>query len=182
MDEKSENRPAKNIFNPENNEELLQGWCIHAHKERNRHDLAARRFDQARLWLGGTACVFSAIVGTSVFSVFEKESSPGVAVKAVIVSLSILSAILTSLNTFLNLAERAEKHRSAGAQYKEMIWKIERIQSKTKEPFVLEIEERLKDIQSTAPVVPNGIRSKVEKEFEKIEFVHKADDIYRSNN
>src|SRR5437667_5886883 len=111
----------KLIFEPENVDQLLKGCLHHVHKVRDRHDLAARRCDRIRWWLGGSAAVLSAIVGTTIFAAVEKHlDNSSLTLKVLIISVGILAAILTGLSTFLNLAERTEKHRSAGVQYKKM--------------------------------------------------------------
>jgi len=63
------------IFEPDNPNELLRGWLLHAHKGRDRHDLAARRCDRQRYLLGIPATIFSAIVGTSTFAALQE--TPG---------------------------------------------------------------------------------------------------------
>src|SRR6202035_696654 len=100
----------------------------HAHKGRQRHDRAARRCARRMLWIGGSSAVLSALVGTSVFVALEKQTSHA-SIAVGIGLLSILSAILASLSTFLNLSERAEKHRTAGVSYKEVVRELERILS-----------------------------------------------------
>lgn len=104
-----------------------------------------------------------------------------------IASLAILSAVLTSLTTFLNLSERAEKHRSAGVEYKKVIREVERILSvpvgnlANSDPSVVALEKRLDDIEDGAPVVPERIYDRVEAEWDKrgVEMVPKADDLYK---
>lgn len=57
----------------------------------------------------------SAIVGTSIFAVWVTNlagSSPWL--QFGIITIAVSSAALTALSSFLNLAERTEKHRSVG--------------------------------------------------------------------
>jgi len=60
------------IFEPDNPNELLRGWLLHAHKGRDRHDLAARRSDHQRYLIGIPATITAAIVGTSTFAALQK--------------------------------------------------------------------------------------------------------------
>jgi hypothetical protein len=185
MNANSPKSNGKEIFKPRGTEELLKGWLLHAHKGRRRHDLAARRCDQYRIWLGGLAAAFSAIVGTSVFAIFEKGTSD-FTIKVVVVIISLLSAILTSLSTFLNLSERAEKHRSAGVRYKEVIRELERILSASVDGLtnsdvsLTRIQKQLDELEERAPVVAERIYDRVENEWRKggITFVEKAGDLY----
>ena len=179
---------TKKIFEPESIEELLRGWLLHSHKGRQRHDRAARRLDRARIWLGAIATVFAVVVSTSIFTALEKESSGNL--KAVVVTISILSAILSGLSTFLNLAERADKHRSAGVQYKAMIRELERRLSEGTgnsniAPSVLdEIQKRLNELEESAPIVPEQIFILVDKDWNLhgVEKITKATDLYNPNN
>jgi hypothetical protein len=179
---------TKKIFAPGSTEELLQGWLLHSHKGRQRHDRAARQLDRARIWLGAIATAFAVVVSTSVFAALEKDSS-GIW-KVVLPVISILSAILSGLSTFLNLAERAEKHRLAGVQYKAMIRELERrlsdgIIDSTITPSVLdEIQTRLDELEKNAPIVPERIFLLVDKDWNlhSVEKITKATDLYNPGN
>lgn len=179
---------TKKIFEPDSPEELLRGWLLHSHKGRQRHDRAARRLDRARVSLGATATAFAVIVSTSIFAALEKDSS-GVW-KIMLPVISLLSAILSGLSTFLNLAERADKHRSAGVQYKAMIRELERrlsegISNSTITPSVLdEIQKRLDELEESAPIVPEQIFLLVDKDWNlhRVEKISKAGDLYNPNN
>jgi hypothetical protein len=175
----------KKIFDPRNVEELIQGWLIHAHKGRDRHDKAARRCARNRLWLGGAASILSAIVGTSIFASFgEKFTSKYV--QAVVILLGILSAILTGLSTFLNLSEQAEKHRSAGVQYKKVIRDLAFIRSQQSKSLpdtndlLTGIKKTLDDLEESAPVMPERIFDKIDNEYKNngIMFAPTADELY----
>jgi hypothetical protein len=179
---------TKKIFEPDSTEELLRGWLQHSHKGRQRHDRAARRLDRARVWLGAIATAFAVLVSTSVFAALEKDASGSWKVALPIVS--VLSAILSGLSTFLNLAERADKHRSAGVQYKAMIRELERRLSEgtdnsTITPSMLdEMQKRLDELEDNAPIVPEPIFLLVDKDWNShgVERITKADGLYSSKN
>jgi hypothetical protein len=132
--------------------------------------------------------VFAVGVSTSVFAALEKNSSG--AWKVVLPVISVLSAILSGLSTFLNLAERADKHRSAGVRYKVMIRELERRLSEgtsnsTITPSVLdEMEKRLNELEEGAPIVPEQIFLLLDKVWNRrgVKPVTKVDDLYNSNN
>ncbi len=175
----------RKIFEPSHIDEVFLGWLLHAHKGRQRHDIAARRYDRFRLWLGAPAATFSAIVGTSVFAAMDK----GGPARFVIASVSIASAILTGLSTFLNLSERAEKHRSAGARYKEVIRELERIHGQgiatavREDPaLAMKIKTRLDELEESAPIVPERIYDQVERDWSRrgVDLVPCAEDLYPS--
>lgn len=176
---------SKKIFEPEDVEQLLQGWLFHSHKGRNRHDRAARRCDTRRVWIGGAATVLSAIVGTSIFVALQKQTTYAW-VTVVVGLVAVLAAILTSLSAFLNLSERAEKHRSAGVGYKTIIRELERILSvsaagmSNKDPVVMAVQTRLDQLEEHAPVVPERLNEQIDDEWldQGIQLVPTAAELY----
>lgn len=181
---------TKKIFEPESAEELLRGWLLHSHKGRQRHDRAARRLDTARVGLGAAATAFAVVVSTSVFADLGKclPGSWKPILSVVIPVISLFSAILTGLSTFLNLAERTDKHRSAGVRYKAMIRELERRlseeagNSSITPPLIGEIQKRLDELEESAPIVPERIFLFVDKEWalHGVKTITKADDLYNS--
>lgn len=177
----------RKIFEPNTVEQLLRGWLLHAHKGRNRHDLSARWHDQQRIWLGGTAVVVSAIIATSasISAALQPDALPSI--KIIIAMFGSLSAILIGLSTFLNLAERAEKHRSAGVRYKEIIRELERVLSihsvkdlTNTDPTLVKIQKKLDELEEAAPVVSERIYDRVESDWKKhgVTFITTADKMY----
>jgi hypothetical protein len=164
----------KKIFEPANREELLRGWLLHAHKGRDRHDLAARRNDTYRYWLGVPNFILSAVVGTSVFASLNTQVDTSL--KIVLGLVSIISAILASLQTFYNFAGLAESHRVAGVKYKAIIRELEQIltqplkQLPEKADYLNDLRKRLDDLELEAPVVPEGIYRRVEDRYEGVIF------------
>ena len=119
-------KPQK-LFDPESPAELLLGWLVHAHKGRDRHDLAARVYERGRYMLGVPTLIASTIVGTSVFSAL---SSPSGGVPSLWVGLfSVLAAILAALQTFLDLPARSAQHRATGVKYKAAIRELEQMRA-----------------------------------------------------
>lgn len=181
---------TKKIFNPEDGRQLLEAWLLHAHKGRQRHDRAARRYDLWRLWLGGVATGFAVVVGTSIYAALEK-SAPNAYVKVSVVALGLISAILNGVSTYLNLPERVEKHRNAGVSYKAVIRDLERVLSHKgagslshTDPQLMEIQKRLDELEQTMPVVSEKIYNQVEDDWKKqgINFVGVAAELYRSKD
>jgi hypothetical protein len=179
------------IFEPDNEEELLRGWLLHAHKGRDRHDETTRHFESRRYWLGVPAAILSAIVGASVFAslseLFEQSNlSDGVVL--FVGFLSILAAALAGLQTTLNYAERAESHRVTGVKYKKIVRELEymltgsgehlMVGDDSTEQLLLDIRNRLDLLEEEAPVVPNKIYTRVEHRYSATVFVPKANQLY----
>ncbi len=166
--------PTTSLFEPDDPNELLRGWLLHAHKGRDRHDLAARRCDQRRYLIGIPATIVAAIVGTSTFAAFQE--SPDRLVQLVVGVLAIVAAILTSLQTFLDLGARAERHRLAGVRYKTVIRHLEQlgigtIKTGLDSPVVNELRQRLDALEEEMPVVPPAIYDQVEAKYRDPAFV-----------
>ena len=168
----------KKLFEPANREELLRGWLLHAHKGRDRHDLAARRNDTYRYWLGVPTIMLSAVVGTSVFASLDAQVEPWL--KIILGLVSIISAVLASLQTFYNFASHAESHRMAGVKYKTIIRELEQVlarpleQLPDKADYLNELRKRLDDLELAAPVVPEGVFRHVEDHYTSFVFAERA--------
>jgi len=167
--------PTTIVFEPDNPNELLRGWLLHAHKGRDRHDLAARRCDDQRYLIGVPATVITAIVGTSVFAALQE--SPNRVVQVVVGVLAIAAAILSSLQSFLDLGARAERHRMAGVRYKAVIRQLEQMgigtlhDLKLDAPVVNELRQNLDSLEEDMPVVPPSVYDAVETKYADKDFV-----------
>ncbi|OLL28543.1 hypothetical protein BTH42_26935 [Burkholderia sp. SRS-W-2-2016] len=101
---------------PGDETELLLKWIRRARESQMSHyDMADLLSARARR-LGWLVTVLSAFVGTAVF---VSLSAPPISIEMrIFVGLvSVAAAISAALQTFLRYAERAEKHRAAGARY-----------------------------------------------------------------
>lgn len=158
------------IFNPGDKNELLKGWLLHAHKMRDRHDLAARRFSSYNWWLSISATVLSATVGTSVFASLSDIGFGSVWGKITFGVFAMVAAGLAALQASLKLGERAERHRAAGAQFKIIIRCFERISAgsiphQDTESLLVDLKKRLDVLEIDAPVVPPGIYNQVQDKY-----------------
>lgn len=164
----------KKQFQPANPLELIRGWLLHAHKYRDCHDLAGRRNNTYRYWLGVTSIILSAFVGSSLFATLLTQVKP--AFQIIIGLGSILAAVLASLQTFFNFAGLTERHRLAGVKYKAIIWELEQILSHPIEnnleiaKTLDDIRKRLALIEKESPVVPESIYQKVEDAYQCVTF------------
>lgn len=174
---------AKLLFQPTEIAELLSGWLLHAHKERDRHDSAARRYEGRRFTLGSIAITLSATVGTSVFaSLATSARAPWIAVAVGLVS--VAATVLTALSTFLDYAGRAQRHRRAAANCKGIIHEIEEAFATMKSGgqidslWVQAIRKRFDLIETETPVVVSAVYDEIQQEYQTVHFVQKAADLY----
>lgn len=94
---------------------LMSEWQQRASVSQDAHYVIATRLGRYNLFFGIPVVVFSTIVGTSVFATLQENVVVGWRIAVGIVS--VLAAVLASLQTFLRFQERAEKHRSAAEQW-----------------------------------------------------------------
>jgi len=171
-------RNQKKIFKPESAEELLKGWALHAHKGRDRHDETARQLEKYRYRLGVPTIILASIVGTSVFASLETQVDFWI--KIIIGFSSVSAAILASLQTFYNHADRAERHRVAGVKYKAIIRELEQIlvnppgEPISQNDLINGIRMRLDTLESESPVVPENIYNRIEAKYSSVDFVAKV--------
>jgi hypothetical protein len=193
----------KLIFRPEEAKAALDGWLVHSHKGRDRHDRAARRMDSYRYVLGVPVVVLSAVVGTSVITDLQETVEWGIYLVGL---LAIASASLAGIQTSFNYSERAEKHRIAGVKYKAIIREIEETSSKILEhlnkadretpigkfkiddkeidihSYLSKLRIRLDRLEDEAPVVPQEIYDQIEDEYKnKVRHVKTVWELYQSN-
>lgn len=95
--------------------EVLDDWYQRISVTQRAHYMSADHFGRRRHWLGIPAAGLSTVVGTAVFAALGKRPEPWIQISVGLGS--VLAAVLTGLQTLLGYAERAEKHRIAGAKY-----------------------------------------------------------------
>ena len=148
---------------------LLLKWSERARANQMQHWEAARYYDSVNLALGGPAVALSAVVGTAVFATLEKQI--GFKLQLAIGAISVLTAILVALQTFLRLSEKAEKHRGMAAAYSSVRRRIEAALSLVPEgqdSLTRTVEEVLKELNNLAestPTVPRHIWRKTKREL-----------------
>jgi len=172
----------KKVFSPAAIGELLNGWLIHSHKSRDRHDMASRAYAGGQYALGIPTLIVSTVVGTSVFSALSSEQVPALWVGL----LSIAGAVLAALQTFLDFGGRSDKHRTAGVKYKAAIRLFELTKVRLAEGEVITTDEidsfreMLDSLEESAPVIMSRIYDRVEKKYKDLRYVPDAAGLYSS--
>ncbi len=95
--------------------ELLRDWEARAISSSEAHYELATRLSKSNIRFGIPVVVLTTFVGTSVFATLQHEVNTGLRVAVGL--LSVLAAVLASLQTFLRFGERAEKHRTAAEHW-----------------------------------------------------------------
>lgn len=94
---------------------LLDDWHDRAALSQEAHYAIATRLTKYNIWFGVPVVAFATFVGTSVFATLQKDV--GTSLRILVGSVSVLAAVLASLQTFLRFQERAEKHRAAAEHW-----------------------------------------------------------------
>lgn len=96
-------------------EDLLARWLRRTRDSAFAHYAAEEQHSRLNYALGAPAAFLAAVVGTSVFASLDKVVDNRV--KLIVGGLSIGSAVLAGLQTFLRYGDRAERHRKAAVLY-----------------------------------------------------------------
>ena len=150
---------------PASTEELLQDWYRRAREAQFALYEAAKPLSRANYNLGIPVALLSAFVGTSIFATLQKDQAD-TRLRILIGIISVLAAVLASLQTFLRLSERAEKHRAAAVRYGALRRELEAAIAKGgpyEDKLVAGVREKLDSISSDSPEIPARVWTKVEK-------------------
>lgn len=90
---------------------LLREWHRRAAASSDAHYALATDLHRHNIWLGIPVVALATFVGTSVFATLQEDVRTDL--RILVGSISVLAAVLASLQTFLRFQERAEKHRAA---------------------------------------------------------------------
>lgn len=173
----------KRLPDPANVPELIRFWLLHAHKGRDRHDTAARRFEGRRLWYGVLTIALTAIVGSSVFASIGQQ--PAVWIRVLVGLLSVTASTFAALQTFLDYQGRSERHRIAAAKYKATIRELEEVLSTPDDRITVEqqwfgaLRQRFDALEQEMPVVAPRIYDEIERIYTNATFVDNATALYR---
>ncbi|MGH2635686.1 MAG: SLATT domain-containing protein [Actinomycetota bacterium] len=100
-------------------EQLYAAWHRRVAAAELGHRLMSDRLRRRYLALGIPVVVLTTLVGTSVFASLQDSDVP-TGVRFAIGTVSILAAVLSSLQTFLRYATRSEGHRIAALRYESL--------------------------------------------------------------
>jgi len=106
-------------------EDLYGSWHRRVAAAERGHRLMADRLRRRHLLIGIPVVVLTTLIGTSAFASVNNARSDSITTSGVdsdvvlllVGSISVLAAVLSSLQTFLRYATRAESHRIAALRY-----------------------------------------------------------------
>jgi len=106
---------------------LISDWLEEVCLNQVNHARASRYYNWLHYTFGAPVVICSSIVGTAAFTQLHQQANDKIRVMAGL--LSVVSVVLSSLQTFLGFGERAEKHRALGAGYERVRKEIEELQN-----------------------------------------------------
>ncbi|RZU74351.1 hypothetical protein EV384_2804 [Micromonospora kangleipakensis] len=145
-------------------DKLLQTWLTRAREGQHSHHEAGKFLKRANYWLAVPVIVITTTLGTGAFATLT-SSVPGF-LKITFGVLSITAAILSALQIHLRFPERAEKHKTLGAQYGNVRRRIEAIlatphqERGDRQPLLDEIRGKFDALSSEGDVVSRRIFDK----------------------
>ncbi|MGF6770887.1 hypothetical protein P3T18_003366 [Paraburkholderia sp. GAS199] len=142
---------------PVDEDQLLLKWIRRARESQMSHYDMADLLSSRDRRIGWLATALTAFVGTAVFaSLNEATVSP--ALRIFVGLVSVTAAVSSALQTFLRYAERAEKHRAAGARYGAVRRRLEAVFSGDRDArdghYLTAIRDELDRLAEDSPNVP----------------------------
>ncbi len=163
------------LFQPQEAADLLHGWHLHVARRRLIHEEAARWAQSGHYIVGTLAAGLAAFTGSSLVSTWDTVGTDDTLVIAGGV-MGALAAILAAVQTFLDLGGRAERHRQAANEYKDLLRQFERVSEQQVDgaicgrmaddelcAWVIQIQRTLRVVDDKAPVVPQRRARNVER-------------------
>lgn len=150
---------------PQNLDSLILTWLKRCRESQFAHYEVAAKYASYHRKLGIPTIAVAAIVSCSVFAVLEENG--GSFMKFATTSLSLLSVLLTSLQTFLKFSETSAAHNATGAEYASIRRELEVLYAtqQPKDPAIVsEIGGRISALASRAPNIPKKVFDEIQRE------------------
>ena len=151
-------------------EHLLQAWHRRVAAAEAGHRIMAERMRRRYLMLGVPIIVLTTVVGTSVFASLQHATVP-TAVRVAVGSISILAAVMSSLQTFLRYGMRSEGHRIGAIRYETLRRDVSELlalprQSRPDPVRQLDsVRQRLDRYAKESPTIDERLWAKLEHQF-----------------
>ncbi|MCD4486913.1 SLATT domain-containing protein [Chromobacterium vaccinii] len=146
---------------PQTPEELVLTWIKRVRESQFSHHHCVEFYKVVHFAIGVPATILTAIVGTSIFKV--ATSSPNSSPSYLIISLSILAAILSGLQTFLNVQAKINAHKIAADKFSEIRRDLEEAYatSQINATLISAAKTKYNNATQNAPDVSSSVFSKI---------------------
>jgi len=149
---------------PQTLDDLVLTWLKRCRESQFAHYEVAAKYSTYHMWLGIPTIAVAAVVSCSVFAVMQETGSD--LMKYLATGLSLLSVLLTSLQTFLKFSETSSMHNSTGAEYASIRRELEVLNAtqQPKDPIVVsEIGGRISALGARAPNISKEVFDKIKE-------------------
>lgn len=146
---------------------LAKDWFRRCRESQMAHYEYGSLLETRHLWLGIPAVLLSTIVGTAVFASWESNTG-GSSLRILFGLLSMLAAAVAALQTFLNMSDRAAKHKAAGAAYGAIRRELELFKTlpcgseEETRSFFQRVKERMDELAASSPSIPSKHKRKID--------------------
>lgn len=144
---------------------LIDQWRRGLRISHAAHNEAAKYFHRWNMLLSIPGVVISAALSTALFA--ELQNSTSEHTKMLLAVLSVLTVVLTSLQSSLRLSERSERHKSAAVQMGEVRREFEQqiVFEHRDEAVIEKLRKKWDAADRQAPSIPSHI---YQREAEKV--------------
>jgi hypothetical protein len=157
---------------PSTSDELVLAWLHRARESQWAHYEMANMLARRSHLLGVPVIVITSFVGTSVFASIASQAI-SVEAKIIVGALSVIAAVLSSLQTFFKFSERAERHKSFAARFSSVRRELEVLHASKggseRAEYVTVLREKLDRLAEEAPSIPNAVLEKVQSNLARRE-------------
>ena len=149
---------------------LVTDWFNRTRESQRAHYACCARFRRLNYILGIPTIILTTVVGMAIFAAVANDKVTD-EMKIAVGLLSLVAAVLASLQTFLGFSHRIDQHRVAGAGYGSIGRSLEFL--KTFSPsdpdelkrIVAQIQKQLDSLTESSPEVPARLQSKIGSEL-----------------
>jgi hypothetical protein len=141
---------------------LLEDWHRRVTTAQFGHQRQADRYRALSLVFGIPVVVLTTLVGTSAFAAVTHGASRSARIAVGVVS--ILAAVLASIQTFLGYGQAAERHRIAGARYASLRRSIEEGLGRHDPSLLDRLRTDMDKVGAASPQIGRRIWKKAQKD------------------
>jgi hypothetical protein len=144
-----------------NTQNLLHVWMTNSKRAMIAHYESANWFSRLNYFFGIPVVALSTIVGTSVFATLQKQVAPSI--QLAVGMISVLAAVLASLQTFLRFSDRSTKHHAAASDYESVKRQIQEAvvnrdtNTQSGANILTQVRERMDVLGKNAPSIPKKV-------------------------
>jgi hypothetical protein len=139
-------------------EQIISDWEKQIGNHISAHLIASDQNHNYHYWVGLPATVLATIAGSTLLTATTTEW-----LRVIIGIITLVSAALMAIQTFYSFSKRAEMHRTAAMQFKQVnreLLMYQQFPPKSKEEqkrIIDEINNRISEIEKSAPIVSVSI-------------------------